>query len=116
MRSKDRNGLLTNNKIMLHSKFNTSFDLTERSVTIHITYRVNGENHYLSPWFLFDDQGKLIIDDNRVLKDCFKYIARHIKTTMSKLQQYLEKGYQEYQEEWLMNYDHLETIKQTLND
>lgn len=87
---------------MLHSKFNTTFDLTERSVTIHITHEVNGENHYLSPWFLFDCQGKLILDDNRVRRDTFKYIARHIKTTMSKLQEYLEKG---YEEEWHRNYD-----------
>jgi len=78
---------------MLHSKFNTTFDLTERSVTIRITHRVNGENHYSAPWFLFDDQGKLILDDNRTRRDSFKYIARHIKTTVSKLKKYIEDSF-----------------------
>ena len=71
---------------MLHSKFSTSYD--EDSVTIFIEHKVNGERTFLSPTFYFDDLGNLLIPDNQ--RETFKYLTRHIKSTMADFKFYLE--------------------------
>lgn len=72
---------------MLHSKFSTSYD--EDSVTIFIEHKVNNERTFLTPTFQFDDKGNLLIPRNQ--KETFKYVARHIKSKISVLKDYLEQ-------------------------
>ena len=76
---------------MLHSKFSTSFDPKERSVTINIEHQVNGERNFFSPTFYFDEKDKLRILGQR--KETFKYLARHIKSKNKDFKQYLEDSF-----------------------
>ena len=80
---------------MLHSKFNTYFDHEEKLVGISITHKVNEERTNLSLWFYFNDNGSLLVDRNSNVRKSFKYLARHVKTTMPKLKEYLENLYQD---------------------
>ena len=76
---------------MLHSKFSTSFG--DDDVTIFIQHKVNNESRFFGPTFYFDDEGKLLITGNE--RETFKYVARHIKTTIAKLKKYLEESYED---------------------
>tara|TARA_Y100000768_G_C23699900_1_gene550871 strand:- start:34 stop:510 length:477 start_codon:yes stop_codon:yes gene_type:complete len=80
---------------MLHSKFSTSYDARDSSVTIFIQQKVNNENYTISRTFYFDQQGKLILDDPFVSKDSFKLITRHVKSTIPKFKAYLEDGFKD---------------------
>lgn len=75
---------------MLHSKFSTSFD--EDSVTIFIEHKVNEERTFLAPTFYFDEQGNLQIPRNQ--RETFKYLTRHIKSTIADFKKYLEESKQ----------------------
>ena len=78
---------------MLHSKFSLSFDTDNQMVSIYIEHKVNGEKSFIAPKFDFDDNGKLIIPPNRVNRETFTYLARHVKTTIAKLKEYIEDEY-----------------------
>lgn len=80
---------------MLHSKFSTSYDASDRSVTIFIQHKVNNENQTISRTFYFDQQGNLILDDPYLTKDSFKLITRHVKSTIPKFKAYLEDGFKD---------------------
>jgi len=79
---------------MLHSKFSTSFDHENQSVSIWITHKVNEEMTNLNLNFYFDENGFLEIEEPSK-RESFKYLARHIKTTMPKLKEYLESLFQD---------------------
>ena len=79
---------------MLHSKFSTSFDHDNQSVSIWITHKVNEEMTNLNLNFYFDESGSLEIKESSK-RESFKYLARHVKTTMPKLREYLEDSYQD---------------------
>jgi len=77
---------------MLHSKFSTSINIEDQSITIFIEHLVNDERNFFNPTFYFDEKNKLkILGHGR--KETFKYLARHIKTTINNLTQYLEDQY-----------------------
>ncbi len=81
---------------MLHSKFSLSFDLDDQSVTIFIEHKVNNEKTFSSPFFYFDDNGKLIIPPNTERgfnRSTFSYLARHIKTKVGTFKKYIEDEY-----------------------
>ena len=78
---------------MLHSKFSLSFDTDNQMVSIYIEHKVNGEKSFIAPKFDFDDNGKLIIPPNRVNRETFTYLARHVKTTVAKFKEYIEVEY-----------------------
>lgn len=78
---------------MLHSKFSLSFDLDNQMVTIYVEHKVNGEKTFISPIFHFDDNGKLIIPPNRVNRETFSYLARHVKTKVDQFKEYIEDEY-----------------------
>ena len=75
---------------MLHSKFSTSYDASDRSVTIRTQFMVNNEYQTLSRTFFFNQQGNLILDDDRA---SFLTISKLVKTTIPKFKAYLEKGF-----------------------
>lgn len=79
---------------MLHSKFSTSFDHDNQLVSIWITHKVNEEMTNLNLNFYFDENGSLEIQEPSK-RESFKYLARHVKTTMPKLKNYLENSYQD---------------------
>jgi len=81
---------------MLHSKFSLSFDTDNQMVSIYIQDKVNGEMTFITPIFHFDDNGKLIIPPNSYLgfnKSSFSYLARHVKTKVAQLKEYIEDEY-----------------------
>ena len=81
---------------MLHSKFSLSFDMDDQSVTILIQHKVNNEKTFSSPFFYFDDNGKLIIPPNTERgfnKSTFSYLARHVKTKVATFKEYIEDSY-----------------------
>ena len=81
---------------MLHSKFSLSFDMDDQSVTILIQHKVNNEKTFLSPFFYFDDNGKLIIPPNTERgfnRSTFSYLARHVKTKVATFKEYIEDSY-----------------------
>ena len=80
---------------MLHSKFSTSYDASDRSVTIFIQHKVNNENQSLMRTFYFDQQGKLILDDPYLTKNSFKLITKHVKSSIPKFKAYLENGFKD---------------------
>ena len=79
---------------MLHSKFSTSFDHDNQSVSIWITHKVNEEMTNLNLNFYFDENGSLEIQEPSK-RESFKYLARHVKTTMPKLKEYLDDLYKD---------------------
>lgn len=84
---------------MLHSKFSLSFDDYANSVTIFIEVKVNNEKTFLSPSFNFNDEGKIIIADYVRYgydKETFKYITRHIKSTIKEFKNYLEDSFKDF--------------------
>ena len=78
---------------MLHSKFSLSFDTENQMVSIYIEHKVNGERSFTAPTFDFDDNGKLIIPPNRVNRETFSYLARHVKTKVATFKKYIEDEY-----------------------
>ena len=78
---------------MLHSKFSLSFDTDNQMVTIFIEYEVNNEMTFIAPIFPFDDKDKLIIPPNRVNRETFSSLARHVKTKVAEFKEYIEDSY-----------------------
>ena len=78
---------------MLHSKFSYTFDFDSQSVYIYINHKVNNEWTSICPTFNFDDNGKLIIPPNRVNRETFSYLARHVKTKVATFKKYIEDEY-----------------------
>lgn len=80
---------------MLHSKFSTSYDASDRSVTIRTQFMANNQNQTVSRTFFFDQQGKLILDDLDNDRASFLTIAKLVKTTIPKFKAYLEDGFKD---------------------
>lgn len=83
---------------MLHSKFSLSFDTDDQMVTIHTTVQANNEAWRVSPFFNFDEKGRLIIPPNTEKgwnAESFSTVARNIKTTVSKLKAHIETLWEE---------------------
>ena len=81
---------------MLHSKFSISFD--QDTVSIWIQLKVNNEKSFYNPHFDFDEEGKIIIPNDRwgYNRESLKLVSRHIKTTLAKLIKYLEDSFQDH--------------------
>ena len=78
---------------MLYSKFSLEIDTDDQIVTIYTTVTANNEAWTVSPFFNFDDKGRLIIPPNTdrgYNTETFSTIARNIKTTVSKLKAHIE--------------------------
>tara|TARA_B100001059_G_scaffold170131_1_gene170054 strand:- start:227 stop:496 length:270 start_codon:yes stop_codon:yes gene_type:complete len=81
---------------MIHSKFSLSFDTDDQSVTIFTTVKANRQSWTVSPFFNFDEKGRLIIPPNTERgfnTETFTAVARNIKTTVSKLKSHIESLY-----------------------
>ena len=83
---------------MLHSKFSLSFDTDDQSVTIFTTVKANKESWTISPFFNFNEKGKLVIPPNTEKgwnTESFSTVARNIKTTVSELKAHIESLWEE---------------------
>ena len=75
-----------------------SFDTDDQSVTIFTTVKANNEIWTVSPFFNFDEKGRLIIPPNTERgfnTETFSTVARNIKTTVSKLKAHIETLWEE---------------------
>ena len=83
---------------MLHSKFSLSFDTDYQSVTIYTTVKANNETWTISPFFNFNEKGRLIIPPNTepgYNTESFTTVARNIKTTVAELKAHIESLYKD---------------------
>jgi len=83
---------------MLHSKFSLSFDTDDQSVTIFTTVKANSQSWTVSPFFNFDEKGKLVIPPNTERgfnTETFSTLARNIKSTVSELKAHIESLWEE---------------------
>jgi hypothetical protein len=83
---------------MLHSKFSLSFDTDDQSVTIFTTVKANSQSWTVSPFFNFNEKGKLVIPPNTEIgfnTETFSTVARNIKSTVSELKAHIETLWEE---------------------
>lgn len=75
-----------------------SFDTDDQSVTIFTTVKANSQSWTVSPFFNFNEKGKLIIPANTekgYTAESFSAVARNIKTTVSELKAHIETLYRD---------------------
>ena len=75
-----------------------SFDTDDQSVTIFTTVKANSQSWTVSPFFNFDEKGKLVIPPNTERgfnTETFSTVARNIKSTVSELKAHIESLWEE---------------------
>lgn len=83
---------------MLHSKFSLDIDTKNQIVTIYTTVTANNETWTVSPFFNFNEKGRLIIPPNTEKgwnAESFSTVARNIKSTVSELKAHIESLWEE---------------------
>ena len=75
-----------------------SFDTDDQSVTIFTTVKANSQSWTVSPFFNFNEKGKLVIPPNTERgfnTETFSTVARNIKSTVSELKAHIETLWEE---------------------